>query len=131
MFVVADKALPIVPNGNGNATQFALTKRPQRKHIMDELQLVCRWMLLRPPPQAEIARFSFDAPKERTAEAAGIGERMNMAERSQSRVTIQNGSEGRIGGHADYSSGMAIRRRMINRLFSPCAIVMLRDSSAG
>src|SRR6188768_34812 len=103
MFVVEGKALPLlVPNGNGNAAQIALTKRPQPKHIMDELQLVCRWMLLRPPPQAEIARFSFDAPKERAAKAAGVGERVNLAERPQSRVTIQNGSEIHIGGHAEY-----------------------------
>jgi hypothetical protein len=115
--------------GNWNARQPTLTELYE--HSMNERQPLIGGMLLRPPPQAEIPRFPFNSPEPRAAEAAGVGERVDLAERPQSRVAIKNCGNGRIIGHAGYSSGMAIRRRMTNRLFSPCAIVMLSDSSAG
>ena len=57
-------------------------------------------MLLRPAPQAEIARFPFDAPKERAAEAAGVGEGVNAANRPQPGVLFQDWGDGDFGGPA-------------------------------
>lgn len=68
--------------GNWNGGQTALTEL--FKHPMNERQPLFGRMLPWPAAQTEISRLPLDSPKERTTEAAGIGEGMYAANWPQS-----------------------------------------------